>query len=96
MAFALLTSMQQSANAGGGGGNCYHIKQEKSKVGPNDFRVRAHCSSLRGDQKARGTLDVRLDTDKHTSWFTTRNKYYYSGYRACVWGCSTRVEIRSV
>ncbi|WP_447645335.1 hypothetical protein [Nocardioides zeae] len=77
------------------GGNCSSVRQEIDVFGPNAYRVRAKCTSLQGDSKARGVLDISGDTDKRTEWFTTVNKYYYSDSYKCVWGqCNnTRVEI---
>ena len=34
--------------------------------------------------------------DYHTSWFTTKNKYYYTGYYTCYAGCSARVAVERV
>jgi hypothetical protein len=60
---------------------------------PDLTRVRAACSSLQGDSKARGVLD-RAGTDCHTAWFTTINKSYYSDWWLS--GRGTRVEIAHV
>lgn len=93
----LVVGMAQSANAVGG--NCSSTRQEKEDWGPNSFRVRAVCSSLQANTKARGTLDVALNNDKSTIWFTGLNKYYYSGYTDCgpSFSCTnTRIELAQV
>lgn len=78
-------------------GNCTAVKQKDDVFGPDQYRVRAICSSLSGDAKARGTLDRNNQVDKHTSWFTTRNKYYYSGWDDCLGGtCSAKIDLASV
>jgi hypothetical protein len=79
------------------GGNCSAIKQKQEVSWDLDrHRVRAFCSSLQGDSKARGTLVRNGGPDVHTSWFTTKNKYYYSAWGNCYAGCSTRVQIEHV
>jgi hypothetical protein len=91
---ALVSAGAQSATAVGG--NCTSTRQTQDVTGPNNYRVRASCSSLQGDSKARGILD-RNGTDARTAWFTARDKYYYSGWTTCIAGCSnTRVEIAHV
>ena len=82
MSSALMTGFTQTAQAVGG--TCTSDRQTDSKFGPDDHRVRASCSYLQGDTKAQGVLDVNLDNDYETPWFTTINKYYYSGWRACI------------
>ncbi len=62
------------------GGNCTASPENVSLTGPDGTRVKASCSSLQGDSKARGTLDLTFALDKHTAWFTALNTVYRSGY----------------
>jgi hypothetical protein len=83
LTLSCLTGFVQTAEAVGG--SCSSTRQKDEVFGPDHYRVRASCSSLQGDSKAQGVLDVNADNDYETSWFTTINKYYYSGWRSCVW-----------
>lgn len=47
---------------------------------PDPVRVIARCSHIAGGTEARGFLDMLGCCDKETSWFTTKNKDYYSDY----------------
>lgn len=78
------------------GGNCTSSKGKNDRgVLPDSFYVNASCSSLQGDSKARGTLDVVAGSDPHTAWFTTLNKTYKSGNAAPpIRG--TRVEVAGI
>jgi hypothetical protein len=80
------------------GGNCSSVVQEKEDPFANKFRVRAICSSLQADSKARGTLIINGSGDKHTSWFTAINTYRYSDYTDLYgWEVGgSRVEIEHV
>lgn len=78
------------------GGTCSSVRQKDERFGPDYYRVRASCSSLNGDSKARGILD-KNGVDQRTQFFTTLNKYYYSSWVDCLSGCkNTRVEIAHV
>jgi len=75
-------------------GSCTSSRQEREIWGPNSFRVRAKCSSLGSDSKARGVLDIASEPDMQTGWFTDLNTYHYSSYYRCTFSCSnTRVDI---
>lgn len=65
------------------GGNCSSIRQEKEDTGFNSFRVRARCSSLQADSKAKGVLEKAAASDPETAWFTQLNTYKYSNYTTC-------------
>lgn len=79
------------------GGNCSAVRQTQERSWDLDLhRARANCTSLQGDSKARGTLVRDGGPDYHTSWFTTTNKYYYTGWYTCYAGCSARVQIEHV
>lgn len=95
-ASTLLVATGQSASAVGG--SCYSTRQEDGRTGPNAYRVRAYCTSLQGDSKAKGVLDIAFANDVETSWFTTLNTYRYSDWVVC-WpnSCNnTRVDIAHV
>lgn len=77
-------------------GTCSATKQKDEQFGPDQYRVRASCSKLSGDAKARGQLTRDNQADEHTSWFTTLNKYYYSPWDDCLWGCSATYQLNSV
>lgn len=84
--------MAQTAEATGG--TCYSVRQENEIFGPNSYRVRAYCSALNSDSRARGVLDIASEPDVNTGYFTTLNKYYYSDYYRCTFSCNnTRVDI---
>lgn len=81
------------------GGNCSSIRQEKEDTGYNSFRVRASCSSLQADSKAKGVLEKAGASDPETAWFTALNTYKYSNYTTCspLATCNnTRVDIGHV
>lgn len=88
----------QAPTASAIGGNCSAIRQHQVRNNlPDLYRVRASCSSLQGDSKARGVLDRNLvPTALYTSWFTSLNKYYYSGWGDSIYGSSARTEIKGV
>ena len=61
--------------------SCRAYHQVKSKAFQwDDHRVRAICTKLNSDDKAKGTLQVRFDFDKSTVWFTGLNVNRYSRY----------------
>jgi hypothetical protein len=62
------------------GGTCSATTENVSLTGPDGKRVKASCSKLEGDSKARGTLDLVAASDKHTAWFTGLNTAYRSDY----------------
>lgn len=78
------------------GGNCSASKQEKEVTGLNQFRARAKCTSLQGDSKARPKLIRDGGPDYTGPYFTTLNKYYYTGWYTCYAGCSAAYEIAHV
>lgn len=67
-------------NAFAVGGNCTAVKENVDLTGPDGSRVRASCSSLQGDSKAQGSLDLVWAPDLYTAWFTSLNVTYRSGY----------------
>ena len=77
-------------------GTCSATKQKDEVFGPDQYRVRAWCSSLSGDAKARGNLNRNNQVDEHTAWFTTLNKYYYGSWDDCLWSCSANYQISHV
>lgn len=63
------------------GNNCSAAKETKAVSGlPDPSRVRAACSSLSANTKAKGILDLTAANDYETQWFTRLNTNYYSGY----------------
>lgn len=63
-------------------GTCSARMEEREIVGPNEYRVRAWCSSLARNTKARGEL-VRTGPiiNRYTIWFTDDSgRSYYSGW----------------
>lgn len=87
-AYAADSSVRASGNCGG--------TQEEKVVNNalNDWRVRARCSSLGANSKARGVLDIPGDVDTATSYFTVLNTNRYSSYRKSAFGDPTgRAEI---
>jgi hypothetical protein len=81
------------------GGNCSSVRQEKDDTGYNSYRVRARCSSLNADSKAKGVLDKSGASDPETTWFTQLNTYKYSNYTTCdIFNTcnNTRVDIAHV
>lgn len=69
------------------GGVCNAERQKDSQFGPDEYRARAECDRLDRDSKARGILVRSNQFDEHTSWFTTLNKWYYTPWDDCPWGC---------
>lgn len=64
------------------GGSCRAYEEKKAQsFRPDAYRVRAICSSLQADSKARGTLLVENAVDEHTVWFTGLNINRYSSWR---------------
>lgn len=79
------------------GGNCSAVKQTQAvRWGLDNHRARAICSSIQGDTKARATLVRNGGPDYHSVWFTTTNRYYYTGWYTCYAGCSARVSLERV
>lgn len=93
-ASSVLVSTGQSASAVGG--SCSSIRQEDERLGPNAYRVRARCTAMEGDSKARGVLDVAFANDEETAWFTVLYTYKYSDWRYCTSCNNTRVDIAHV
>ena len=62
------------------GGTCSASPENVSLTGPDGTRAKASCSSLQGDSKARGSLNLVWASDKHTAWFTALNVVYRSAY----------------
>jgi hypothetical protein len=80
--------------AGAVGGSCHsNMEKEVRDLSPDAYRVRAICSSLDSDTKARGVLD-RPGNDCETVWFTTVNKSYYSGWCTSGRGTFTKLAQR--
>lgn len=77
------------------GGQCDSKRMEKEILGPNSYAVRAWCSSLNSDSKAKGILDIASEPDMNTQWFTRTNTNYTSDYYRCTFSCkNTREEIK--
>lgn len=93
-ALALGCAVSTASQASAVGGNCSSAKETKRvSWQPDPSRVRAVCSSLQGDSKAQGELDVGLQPDARTPWFTTLNKSYYSQwYDPPNYGTRVRIE----
>lgn len=89
-----LVAVATPANAVGG--NCSASKQENDVFGPNEYRSRASCSSLQGDSRARPKLIRDGGPDYTGPYFTTLNKYYYTGWYTCYAGCTAAYEIAHV
>lgn len=53
---------------------------------PTQYRVDAECTYINPSDKARGTLDLALQDDAHTEWFTTTGVVYVSPWRTPVFG----------
>lgn len=94
VAFAGLPMTATDAQAVGG--NCSASKQSRSVRGPDLHRARAKCTSLKGDTRARARLNRSGGPDYYSSWFTTRNKYYYTSWYTCYAGCSAQVDLGRV
>ncbi len=62
------------------GGNCTSAVEHRSQTGFDAYRVRASCSSLQSDSKARGALDFAAAVDTFTPYFTALNTSYYSDW----------------
>jgi hypothetical protein len=78
------------------GGNCGSSKERTERPFlPDLYNVAASCSSLQGDSKAKGVLDLVGTLDKETQWFTTIHKTYRSGKDAGP-NRGTYTEIRRV
>lgn len=60
------------------------------------YRVRAICSSLQHDSKARGVLERNGGVNSYTQWFTRTGFYYVGSWGNCMAGCTAKVEIRGV
>ena len=71
-----------SSNAFAVGGTCKASTQTRGTWLPgDDWRVRASCSSLQSDSKARGVLDINNLPAASTAWFTDIGVVHYSGWR---------------
>lgn len=76
------------------GGTCSSAEEKQVRDwAPDLYRVRASCSKLNSDTKARGILDLSLAVDKSTAWFTTLNTNYYSSWTDSDSRNGTRVEL---
>lgn len=63
------------------GGSCRAYEEKKSQsFQPDAYRVRAICSSLQSDTKARGVLMLDAAPDETTVWFTGLNINRYSAW----------------
>lgn len=74
-------------------GSCSAVRETDSQIGLDAYRARASCSSLSGDAKARAKLVRDGGPDYTSSWFTTLNKSYYTGWYTCYLGCHATYEI---
>ncbi len=77
------------------GGSCDSKRVEREIWGPNSYPVRAWCSSLQSDSRAKGILDIASEPDMNTQWFTRVNVSYTSDFYRCTFSCTnTREEIK--
>jgi len=74
-------------------GSCQAHRETDEQWGLDAYRSRASCSSLSGDAKARAKLIRDGGPDYFSSYFTTLNKNYYTGWYTCYAGCSATYEI---
>jgi hypothetical protein len=74
-------------------GNCGATRETRAQPGLDSYRARASCSSLSSDGKARAKLVRYGGPDYTSSWFTTLNKYYYTGWFTCYAGCHAAHEV---
>ena len=74
-------------------GSCSAVRETDSRIGLDAYRTRASCTSLSGDAKARAKLVRDGGPDYTSSWFTTLNKSYYTGWYTCYAGCHATYEI---
>lgn len=82
-----------STEASATGGDCAAYRDcQAVPLAPDNYRVRAICSRLDYETRARGVLD-RVGLPFHTQWFTSTGRAYYSQWGNCMGGCSTRVEM---
>ncbi|WFF06600.1 hypothetical protein O7622_26735 [Micromonospora sp. WMMD1076] len=74
-------SLAPNSPASAASADCVAKKDVKAvDWAPDPVRVIARCSHIAGGTEARGFLDMLACCDKETSWFTTKNKDYYSDY----------------
>lgn len=89
--FASVALLDSPANAVSA--SCTAVKQTESGPGLDSHRARAICSRIASDTKVRAKLVRNAANDYEGSWFTTINKYYYSGWATCYAGCSARYDV---
>ncbi|MFI5625706.1 hypothetical protein ACIA03_19725 [Nocardioides sp. NPDC051685] len=64
----------------------------KHQTGLDYYRAAVRCTSIGSSSKVRATLDRSGAVDRHSAWFTTTNKTYYTNYASCYAGCSARAD----
>lgn len=74
--------------------NCEAEHEVDTNIFWDDHRVKAICYRLDSGRKARGVLQVRLDRDRHTVWFTGLNIARYSNWTTLVPGEYQGVDMR--
>lgn len=72
--------------------SCTATKQVKHQTGLDYYRAAVRCTSIGSSTNVRATLDRSGAVDRHSAWFTTTNKTYYTAYASCYAGCSARTE----
>lgn len=55
---------------------------DKRGILPDLYKGNARCSSLQSNYKARASLDLAVDLDVHSSWFTKLNTTHSTPARA--------------
>jgi hypothetical protein len=78
------------------GGDCQTKTGHLPRLGPDHYRVEAHCTSLQADSKARGVLDLAVQGDSRTAWFTQTKVWKYGEWGAYLNRRGTFHEIRHV
>jgi hypothetical protein len=75
------------------GASCTAVRQSKSQIGLDHHRARVICTRINSDTKVRAKLIRDGAKDYTSSWFTTEDKYYYTGYATCYAGCRAVYEV---
>jgi regulator of RNase E activity RraB len=75
------------------GASCTAVKQTREEMGLDSHRARVICTWIASDTKVRAKLVRDGAKDYTSSWFTTTNKYYYTGWATCYAGCHAVYEV---
>ncbi|WP_454860192.1 hypothetical protein [Promicromonospora soli] len=64
------------------------LNHKDIRLAPDEYQAGVECSDIDGDRKVRGQLNRNNATDKYTSYFTTEDKAYRTGWYQCLAGCT--------